>query len=200
MSVVEAHAGLAEEDRLRARLYAFLSHLLSAAPDAETLGVLCRLDGDDTAIGAAIAGLRAAASTVTPEQARNEFDVLFIGLTGGEAVPYACHYLTGFLYDRPLVRLRDDLAALGIRLADDVAEPEDHIASLLEVMHGLIVGSFGAPAGLDEQKRFFEAHLDTWAARFFTDLESAGSARLYRGVARLGRQFLVVEAEAFGMT
>lgn len=199
MSAVEARAALAEEDRLRARLYAFLSHLLSGPPDAETLGVLRRLGGDDSAIGTATAALSEVASTLSPEQARREFDALFIGLTGGEVVPYASHHLTGFLYDRPLVRLRDDLARLGIQPAADAAEPEDHIAALLEIMHGLIVGRFGEPLELDEQKHFFEAHLGAWAGRFFDDLESAGSAHLYRGVARLGRQFLAVEAEAFGM-
>ncbi len=91
------------------------------------------------------------------------------------------------------------MAALGIARAGDRAEPEDHIASLCEMMAGLIAGSFGTPADPAEQKRFFERHMARWAGRLFEDLEKAQAARFYKAVGAVGREFLAVEAEAFRM-
>ena len=38
-------------------------------------------------------------------------------------MPYGSYYLTGFVYERPLARLRQDLAQFGIERADDEIEP-----------------------------------------------------------------------------
>src|SRR3546814_1226921 len=91
------------------------------------------------------------------------------------------------------------MAGLRIARADDVKEPEDHIAALCEMMAGLITGSFGAPADLAEQRHFFDTHIGCWAPRFFEDLQAAQSAVLYMPVGTIGRLFLAVEAEAFDM-
>jgi TorA maturation chaperone TorD len=91
------------------------------------------------------------------------------------------------------------MARLGIGRRDDVPEPEDHIAALCEMMAGLITGAFGEPASLDEQRRFFTRHLASWAPRFFEDLQAARAAVLYMPVGRIGRIFIAIEAEAFGM-
>jgi TorA maturation chaperone TorD len=50
--------------------------------------------------------------------------------------------LTGFLKDKPLAKLRNDMKEIGIELAENVKEPEDHIASLFDMMSGLILGKF----------------------------------------------------------
>ncbi len=190
---------LPEEDVLRARLYALLARVLGAAPDAPTLRMLAGLGRDHTPLGRALGDTADAAAATVPEAAAREYEALFIGLTEGEVKPYASFYKTGFLFEKPLAELRDDLRALGIVADDGFAEPEDHIGALCEVMHGLILGGFGAPAPLAAQKRFFDAHLAPWAARFFRDLEAAEAAALYRPVARVGAAFLAIEAEAFAM-
>ena len=71
----------------------------------------------------------------------------------GELVPFASYYRTGFLNEKPLAKLRGDMARLGIARAESVKEPEDHIAALCEMMAGLITGAFGAPQGLAAQQQ-----------------------------------------------
>jgi len=191
--------GIAEEDVLRARFYGLLSHLLAGPPGPDILENLRLLEGDDTEMGRALSDLAAAAAAIAPEQVEAEFNALFIGLSEGELIPYGSYYLTGFLYEKPLADLRSDLESLGIAQSEDVSEPEDHIASLCEVMHGLIVGAFGAPVDIDAQRKFFDAHVNSWAPRFFTDLETAEQAVLYRPIGTIGRTFMAIEQEAFSM-
>jgi TorA maturation chaperone TorD len=199
-SIDQGEGGIAEEDAARAQLYALLGRLLLAAPAADVLERLRGLAGEAGEVGEAIGALGAAARAATPESVAAEYDALFIGLVRGELVPYASYYLTGFLHEKPLARLRGDMARLGIARVETASEPEDHAGALCEMMAGLIAGAFGAPAGLAEQKQFFTAHLAAWAPRFFEDLEAAGAANFYKSVGRLGRRFLDVETQAFAMT
>jgi TorA maturation chaperone TorD len=187
-----------ETERSRAVLYGLLSRFLAAPPDRDLLARVAGLGGDATPIGTALGELAAKARAADAARAREEYHALFVGLGRGELVPYASWYLTGFLFERPLAELREDLARLGIARAEGNPEPEDHIASVLEVMAGLIEGRFG-DGGLAGQKAFFERHIDPWVLRFFADLEQATSADLYRPVARLGRALLEIERVAFGM-
>ena len=113
--------------------------------------------------------------------------------------PYASQYLTGFVYEKPLAKLRHDMDAIGVAASGSSSEPEDHIAYLCEIMHGLITGVFGEPAVLSAQQKFYETHMASWAGQFFTDLEGAESAALYMPVGTIGRLFLAIEAEAFEM-
>ncbi len=192
---------LAEEDALRARLYAFLARALGAAPDADFLMLLKGLHADETPLGRAFGAIADAARDLTVEDAEDEYTRLFYGMgQGGEVLPYASYYLTGNLNDRPLVRLRTDMERLGIAHAGLNGEPEDHIAYMMEMMHGLVLGSFtGAPADLGTQMAFFSTHLAPWAGDFLSDLKAAQSARLYRAVADLGTAFLTIEGDAFVM-
>ena len=50
-----------------------------------------------------------------------------VGVGRGEILPFASYYLTGFLKDKPLAKLRNDMKEIGIELAENVKEPEDHI-------------------------------------------------------------------------
>jgi len=188
-----------EEDLLRARFYGLLATLLAAPPDLDLLDGLRSLDSDGTQMGRALGDLAAAAAATTPGQVEQEFNALFIGLSEGDLTPYGSFYLTGFLYEKPLADLRAAMEALGITRADDVAEPEDHIASLLEIMHGLIVGAWGEPANLQTQRTFFDVHVNSWATRFFEDLEAAERAVFYRPIGTIGRTFLAIEQQAFSM-
>lgn len=190
---------IAEEDQLRAQLYGCLARLLAVPPDAELLKLAAGLQGDDTPMGRALDALARIAATVSPAAAEQEYNDLFIGIGRGELIPYGSYYLTGFLNEKPLAKLRQDMARLGIARASDVKEPEDHIGTLCEIMAGLIADGFGGPPDLAEQKRFFDVHLAPWAGRFFADLEAAEHAVLYAPVGTIGRLFMEIEADAFEM-
>jgi TorA maturation chaperone TorD len=181
----------------RAQEYALLATLLGRAPDAKLLETLANLRGDATPLGVAHGALAQAASEITVERVEREFFNLFIGLGRGELLPYASYYLSGFLHERPLARLRGDLALLGIERAEGSSEPEDHAATLCEIMAGLVSGRLPAPPGTDQQ--IFEKHLSPWIGRFFADLERAEAGNLYRRIGRLGRVFIEVETGAFSL-
>jgi TorA maturation chaperone TorD len=196
----ERESGAAADDDVdaaRSREYALLASLLLRAPDAEMLTRLARLQGTPTPLGLAHMALAEAADTASAEAVRHEFFNLFIGVGRGELLPYASYYLTGFLHDRPLARLREDLARLGLARAESNPEPEDHIGTLCEVMSGFAGGEFEGLGG--EESGFFARHLAPWAPRFFADLETAKSARFYRPVAAIGRMFLDIEMEGFAL-
>ncbi|GGC20648.1 hypothetical protein GCM10011363_41620 [Marivita lacus] len=200
MSAAQPTPSVSDEDRLRADLYNYLGLILSAPPDELLLAQTAGLTGDDTDLGQAITRLAECARTTTPQQAEREFNKLFIGLGRGELLPYASFYLTGFLHEKPLAVLRTDLSARRIERAANVYEPEDNIATLMEVMGGLIVGRFAAPSTLEDQKTFFNRHVAPWAGHFYADLETAKTAMLYSAVGSVGKAFMKIEREAFRLT
>jgi TorA maturation chaperone TorD len=181
-------------DELRAHEYSMLAVLLSHSPDRTVLDALASLRGDATPFGLAHIQLAEAARTAAPDEISREYFHLFIGVGRGELVPFASYYLTGFLQEKPLARLRTDLRALGIERAPELREPEDHIGVLCEIMAGICSGTLGTPAGAD--RTIFERHLKPWAARFFADLETAQNARFYRHVGTIGRMLMEIETEA----
>jgi TorA maturation chaperone TorD len=186
-----------EIDAARAREYALLSALLRRAPDANLLTRLAKSLGDSSPLGVTHAGLGAAAAAANVAQIEREFFALFIGIGRGELVPYGSYYLTGFLNERPLARLRDDLARLGIERAPGETEPEDHAAVLCEIMSGLVDGCFEAPVGSDRE--IFDKHLSPWIGRLFADLEHAKGANFYHRIGAVGRLFIEIESEAFAL-
>ena len=186
-----------EVDAARAQEYALLSLLLARAPSADLLGRLAALRADASPLGVAHAALADAASRATVERVEREYFNLFIGLGRGELLPYGSYYLTGFLHERPLARLRQDLGELGIERSEGNAEPEDHAAILCEIMTGLVSGDFSAPEGAD--RALYERHLAPWMGRFFSDLERAEAADVYRRIGTLGRVFMDIENEAFAL-
>ncbi len=188
---VSSKSEVDEIDQLRAAEYGLLSLLLGKAPDADTLSRVALLKGDASELGIAHVELAGVAAALDDAAVSKEFFALFIGLGRGELLPYASYYLTGFLHERPLARVREDLDLLGIERAGPSREPEDHIAILLEVMAGLARGDF--EADFSEQQRFFERHLKPWAARMFADLEVSETAKFYRAVGRVGRVFMELE-------
>ena len=190
---------IAEEDELRATWYALLARLLAKPPDEAFLSVLRGFAGDSSEIGAALGALKATAAATTPDAIEHEYFELFIGVGHGELVPYGSYYLTGFLHEKPLARLRADMANLGIARSHGVPESEDHIAAVCDMMAGLITGAFGDPADLAAQRSFFDEHVGCWAPRFFENLEAATSAAFYMPVGTLGRLFMAVENQAFEM-
>jgi len=193
---------IAEEDVLRARVYGLLSRALAEPPSDETLEIFrgLRSVDDMSVMGAAMKALGDLAVRTPRGAAEDEYTQLFHGMgAGGQVHPYASYYLTGFIYEKPLADLRVDLVKLGATRSEASKEPEDHIAFLCEIMHGLILGTFGEPASLERQQEFFNRHIATWAVKYFEDMESAESAVLYMPIGTLGKLFIAVEAEAFGM-
>lgn len=191
---------LAQEDALRAQMYRFLARLLASPPDEALLKNISEMSGDDTELGKSIESFGKLAAKTDAARVDQEYQDLFIGVGRGELLPFGSYYLTGFLHEKPLARLRNDMAQLGIRRSEDVKEPEDHIAALMDMMAGLITGEFGEPASLAEQKKFFEAHISSWAGNFFADLEGAKSSVLYAALGTIGRNFMEIETTAFSMS
>jgi TorA maturation chaperone TorD len=188
---------LDDADAARAQEYAFLAALLAEAPDAALLRRVAQLRGDESPLGRTHAALAAAAGATSAEAVAREYFELFIGTGRGELLPYGSYYLTGFLNERPLARLRADLAALGIERVAETGEPEDHAAILCGIMAGLIAGQFHAP--LEQQRQFQGKHLAPWIGRFFADLEVAKAAAFYRPVGAIGRLFSEIETQAFAL-
>jgi TorA maturation chaperone TorD len=184
-----------EVDAARAQEYALLAALLMRAPDAALLSRLSELRADASPLGLAHAALAEAAEKTTAEKVEREFFDLFIGIGRGELLPYGSYYLTGFLQERPLARLREDLARIGIARADGVVEPEDHAGILCEIMSGLASRRLPAPPNSDQV--IFDKHMAPWIGRFFSDLENAEAADFYKRLGTLGRVFMDIEAEAF---
>ena len=199
MSEAAKRSSVPEEDLLRADLYDFIGTLLAFPPNAGLLKKASALTGDETDLGRGIAAFARIARATSPEAVKAEFETLFIGLGRGELLPYASYYMTGFLNEKPLAVLRNDMNRLGIERAPNVYEPEDNIASLCEMMAGLIRGRFRMPAALERQRTFFNAHVAPWAKHFFTDLEGAKSSIFYAPVGSVGRIFMEIEREAFRM-
>jgi len=193
----DAAGDIDEVDAARAQEYALLAALLQRAPDAVLLAKLSKLRADASPLGLAHAALAESAAKTTAERVEREFFDLFIGIGRGELLPYGSYYLSGFLHERPLARLREDLARIGIARAEGVVEPEDHAGILCEIMSGL--ASHRLQAASNSDQLIFDKHMSPWIGRFFADLENAEAADFYRSVGALGRVFMNIETEAFEM-
>jgi len=192
-----------DEEIARSELYGLLALLYFAPPSAEVLSQLRAAATDAPAAGAlleapwrALVGL----AREMPEQTiKSEYDDLFGGIGKPEIYLYASYYLSGFLNEKPLARLRTDLARLGLARDENMAETEDHIACLCEVMRYLIAGEDVALADLPKQREFFVHHLQPWVNMLCEAVESHPKARFFAALAVLTREFMAVEAQGFDM-
>ena len=196
---VEISPVISEEDALRADMYDFLASLLRKEPSDELIEKVSQLEGDETPIGSACLTLAHLAKTLDNGLIRNEYVDIFIGVGRGEVLPFASYYLTGFLNDKPLANLRADMANIGVARVKGVKEPEDHIASLFDMMSGLIRGHYGKVFSIAEQADFFNRHIEPWAGLFMRDIEAAKTVVFYAPVGTIGKAFLEIESAAFSM-
>jgi TorA maturation chaperone TorD len=183
---------ITEEDQYRSGVYGLLAGLLRSTPDQAALDRVAgfaSVEPSQGELALAMSMLGLAAKTCSPKSIDDEFHDLFIGLGRGELVPYGSWYITGFLMEKPLGKLRDDLAQLGFQRNEDVCEPEDHVAALCEVMLMLIEEG----ASVELQAHFFNTHMADWIKRFFIDLSEAKAAVFYCGVGRFGAAFIELE-------
>ena len=196
-----------EEDVARADLYGLLASLFFRAPDDDLLHRIAASAayGSGASAPAEAAMTQAwdelvrVASESNAEQWANEYQELFIGIDKPEIFLYGSFYQTGFLNEKPLVRLRDALAELGLESVEEVTESEDHIATLCEVMRYLIAGDDLSIANLTQQKKFFNEHMRSWLPDLCGAIEVHPSAELYKSVAALSRAFFEVEGYAMDM-
>ena len=120
------------------------------------------------------------------DKVEREFFDLFIGIGRGELMPYGSYYLAGFLHERPLARLREDLSRLGIERAEGNTNRKITPPSCARSCPASPAANSRRPPDADRQ--LFEKHLAPWLGRFFADLERAESADFYRRVGALGRR------------
>jgi len=194
---------LADEDQARRNWYLLIAQLFRAPPDAATLAAIASAapDGppppDAPPLARAFADLAAACAEASAAALRDEYDAVFLGVGKAEVFLNASWHLTGFLHDRPLVELRDSLAALGLARRDDIGETEDHIAALCETMALLIASPEARVASIDTQRAFFQRFLAPWFESFCDAIEHSGTTDFYKHAARVSRVFLGVERQAF---
>ncbi len=187
---------LDEVDAARADTYALLATLLWHAPDAALLRRLAApVQGEGPLVDLRRTLAEAAAATTQALVEREHF-ALFTGLGGGELLPYASYYLTGFVHERPLADVRRDLQALGFVRTEGLSEPEDHIAFLFEVMAALIRDPPNLQLPSIDDAAFFKAHIQGWSSRLFHDLGRAEAAQFYRSVAGLAARLIDIETQA----
>lgn len=192
-----------DEETARAELYGLLSRLYYAAPDAELLSALRVAVTEAPADGAFLQEpwqlLVGAARELSDGAITQEFDGLFGGVGKPEVFLYGSHYLSGFLNEKPLARLRADLDRLGLARDESMPETEDHIAYLCEVMRYLIAGDDVAVCNLTAQRDFFATHLQPWVLQLCDALAVQPRARFYAALAQFTRAFVSVETQGFDM-
>ena len=191
---------LDETDRARADLYALLARLYYRGPDAELLQLIVNAarefgTGSNSPLTRTWKALAEVAANADSAAAQQDYDDLFVGTGRAEVSPYATFYLAETGREKILVRIRDELSAMGLGRKETSHEPEDHFAGLFDVMRHLVeCGS--TDAALQDQRRFFGRYLDPSYAAFCRAVETSGHAEFYGPVAVLTRVFLDIESEA----
>lgn len=192
-----------DEETARAEVYGLLAALYYAPPGAELLEQLRVAATEAPAEGGFLEeswrGLVSAARELDLAAVTAEYHALFGGVGKPEIYLFGSHYLSGFLNEKPLAQLRDDLAALGLARDESLPETEDHIAYLCEVMRYLIAGDDVAVANLTKQREFFVDHLQPWVNALCEALEGHPRARFYAALAGFTRAFISVEMQGFDM-
>lgn len=193
-----------DEELQRAELYGLLSRLWLAAPDEALLAQFAVAVTVAPQPGSFLEGpwhdlVAAMRATGVPEAAAH-YTALFIGAGKADVLPYASFHIAGTLNDQPLVALRGDLAALGLASAATESDTEDHVSFVLEVMRYLIAGDDVAVCNLEQQRRFFRAHVQPWVGSALCDaVEQHPAAGVYAPLARFTRAFVEVETQAFDL-
>lgn len=192
-----------DEETARSELYGLLALVYYAPPTTELIANMRVTATDAPAAGAFLEApwraLVGVARDMTDEAIQSEYNALFGGVGKPEIYLYGSHFLSGFLNEKPLAKLRTELARLGLARDEGMSETEDHFAYLCEVMRYLIAGDDVAVANLTRQREFFCTHLQPWVMTMCDDIQKHPKARFYAAVAELTRAFMNVEAQGFDM-
>ena len=191
------------EELARAELYGLLARVWLAAPDVELLAqfgvAVTQAPQPGGLLEAPWQELVGAMRDTTPDDAAAEYEALFLGMGKPEVLLYASYHLSGFLHDQPLATLRAELLQLGLTRDEQRFETEDHIAYVFEVMRYLIAGDDVAVCNLEQQRRFFRAHLQPWVDKLCDATAAHPRAAIWRAVATFTREFMAVETQGFDM-
>lgn len=192
-----------DEETARAEIYGLLAQLYYAPPPPELLAALRVAVTDAPAQGAFLEEpwrqVVGAARELDDGAIANEYDSLFGGVGKPEVYLFGSHYLSGFLNEKPLARLRHALAELGLARDEAMPETEDHIAYVCEVMRYLIAGDDVAVANLTRQREFFAEHLQPWVGSLCDAISAHPKARFYASLAEFTRAFVGVETQGFDL-
>lgn len=192
-----------DEETARSELYGLLALVYYASPATDLIANLRVAATDAPAAGAFLEepwrALVGQARNLSDDAIQGEYNALFGGMGKPEVYLYGSHFLSGFLNEKPLARLRTDLAGLGLARDEGMPETEDHFAYLCEVMRYLIAGDDVAVANLTRQREFFTTHIQPWVMTMCDDLQKHPKAQFYAAVAELTRAFMSVEAQGFDM-
>jgi TorA maturation chaperone TorD len=198
----QASGGL-DEETARSEIYGLIAAVLYASPATDLIAQIRASATDTPAAGAFLeepwrqfVGI---ARSMTNQAIQDEYEMLFGGVGKPEVYLYGSHYLSGFLNEKPLARLRTELASLGLERSEAMSDTEDHFAYLCEVMRYLIAGEDFAVANLTRQREFFAAHIQPWANQMCDAIQSNTKANFYASLAELIRAFISVEAQGFDM-
>jgi TorA maturation chaperone TorD len=192
-----------DEETARAEVYGLLAQLYYEPPAPELLSALRVAVTEAPAAGAYLEepwrNVVAMARELQASDIRAEYDALFGGVGKPDVYLFGSHYLSGFLNERPLAQLRDDLQGLGLTRDEAMPETEDHVAYLCEVMRYLIAGDDVAVSNLSRQRDFFSAHLQPWLGTMCDTIASHPAARFYAALARFTQAFASVEQQGFDL-
>ena len=192
-----------DEETARSELYGLLALLYYASPATELIANLRLAATDAPAAGAFLEepwrALVGVAREMTDEAIQSEYSALFGGIGKPEVYLYGSHFLSGFLNEKPLARLRTDLGQLGLARDENMSETEDHFAYLCEVMRYLIAGDDVTVANLTRQREFFSVHVQPWVMTMCDNLQQHPKARFYAALAGLTHAFMAVETQGFDM-
>ena len=201
--IAPASSSALDEETARAELYGLLSQLYYAAPDATLLAALrvavTEAPTDGGFLQEPWQHLVGTVRNLDDAIIAKEFDRLFGGVGKPEVYLYGSHYLSGFLNERPLAKLRTDLDRLGLARGEGMPETADHIAYLCEVMRYLIAGDDVAVCNLTAQRDFFATHLQPWVLLLCDALEAHPKAQFYAALSQFTRAFVAVETQGFDM-
>lgn len=202
-SLIPPGSSALDEETARAELYGLLSQLYYAPPGPEVLSALRVAVTEAPAEGGFLQEpwqrLVASARALSDADIAREFDRLFGGVGKPEVYLFGSHYLSGFLNEKPLARLRADLDRLGLARDEAMPETEDHIAYLCEVMRYLIAGDDVAVCNLSSQREFFSTHVQPWVLRLCEALAAHRNAHFYACLAGFTQAFVSVETQGFDM-
>ena len=191
------------EELARAELYGLLARLWLAPPDADLLTqfrvAVTEAPESGSFLEVPWQALVSRMREATVESSTTEFETLFQGVGKPEVFPYASYFLAGFVNEKPLAELRTDLAALGLTRDSAQLETEDHVAYVFEVMRYLIAGDDAGVSNLEQQRRFFRAHVQSWVDQLCKAVEDQPTADLWRAIAAMTLAFVQVETQAFDL-
>jgi TorA maturation chaperone TorD len=198
----QASGGL-DEETARSELYGLLAGVFYTSPAIELLAQIRAAATDTPAAGAFLEepwrNFVGVTRSMTDQAIRDEYDALFGGVGKPEVYLYGSHFLSGFLNEKPLARLRTELNSLGLERSEVMSDTEDHFAYLCEVMRYLIAGDDVAVANLTRQREFFATHIQPWVSLMCDDIQNNNKAHFYASLSELTRAFMGIEAQGFDM-